>query len=80
MLTGKRFTLTKSILALEATGTSRMAVPVPAGAIIEVISGPSREGDVGTVSVLWEGRSVAMFAIDVQLRAVALLPDKSAGA
>ena len=80
MLTGKRFTLTKSILALEATGTSRMAVTVPEGALIEVTSGRSRAGDAGTVSVLWEGRTVAMFAIDVQLRAIALLPDKSAGA
>jgi hypothetical protein len=68
MLTGKRFTLKKSILALDATEGTRTAVTVPAGAVIKVTSGPSREDDTGTVSVLWDGRTVAMFAIDIRSR------------
>lgn len=68
MLTGKRFRLTKSILALEATNGTRTAVTVPTGAIIQVISGPTGEGETGTVRVLWEGRTVTMFVVDIRRR------------
>jgi hypothetical protein len=77
MLTGRRFKLIKATIALEAHNGTRKAVTVPSDAILDVLSGPSREGDTGTVSVLWEGRNLAMFAIDIRLRG-AEITDKSA--
>ena len=66
MLSGKRFTLKRSILAIDIIDGKRTAVSVPAGATIEVLSG-SAHGDV-SVEVLWDGRTVVMFAIDVTER------------
>ena len=66
MLTGKRFELSKSTLAIDSVEGRRVAVTVPAGEIIKVVAGP-RHGD-RMVDVLWEGRVVVMFEIDVNLR------------
>ena len=44
----------------------RTAVTVPAGATIEVLSGPT-PGDV-SLEVRWDGRDVVMFAVDVTER------------
>jgi len=68
MLTGKRFTLRKETLALHVAEGKRTAVQIPSGAVIKVVSGP-KNGD-GIVDVLWEGRAVAMFLVDVKARGV----------
>ena len=67
MLSGKQFRLGRATVALEAIGGTRSLVTVPKGAIIRVTSGPPGPG-VGTVGVLWEGRTLAMFAVDVEQR------------
>ena len=67
MLTGKRFTISKATVALEAENGTRSLVTVPQGAIIKVTSGPPGQG-MGTVGVLWEGRTLAMFAVDIEKR------------
>ena len=69
MLTGKMFRLESGTLAVEGIGGGLVkpcAVTVPAGAIIKVISGP-QDGD-GLVRVSWEGRTLGMFAVDVNMR------------
>jgi hypothetical protein len=66
MLSGKRFTLKRSILAIDMIDGKRTAVSVPEGAIIEVLPG-STDGDV-SVEVLWDGRTVVMFVVDVNDR------------
>jgi hypothetical protein len=79
MLTAKRFRLNRATLALESQNGSRSAVTVPSGAIVEVTSSPTASDDTGTVSVLWDGRNLAMFAIDVQARGTEIT-DLTAGA
>ena len=66
MLTGKRFTLRKETLALHVAEGKRTAVHIPSGAIVKVVSGPKNND--GIVDVLWEGRTIAMFLVDVESR------------
>ena len=65
MLTGKRFKLRKSTLAFDVIDAKRSAVTIPDGAIIAVAAGPT-DGD-GMVDILWEGRTVVMFTIDLNV-------------
>jgi len=67
MLTGKQFTIITATVALEATNGTRSLLTVPEGAIITVTSGPTALG-TGTVGVQWEGRTLAMFAVDLEKR------------
>ena len=69
MLTGKRFTISKATVALEANKGTRSLVTIPHGAIIEVTSAPAGPS-IGTVAVCWEGRTLAMFAIDIEKRGI----------
>ena len=66
MLTSKQFRMDTPIAAIDAVEGKRIAIIVPAGAAIKVIS-PPREAD-NMIDVLWEGRIVTMFAIDVEER------------
>lgn len=71
MLTGRRFRIDTPTLAVkEGPGGKRVAVTIPAGAIVKVISGPT-DGD-RIVDVLWEGQAIEMFTIDLQRRGVEL--------
>jgi hypothetical protein len=60
MLTGKRFRVLDSIAALDGTGGSGW-ISIPAGMIIEVVSGLHGDGD-RLIELRWEGRIVTMFA------------------
>ncbi len=71
MLTGRRFIISKATVALEATNGTRSLLTLPQGAIIEVTSGPAGQG-IGTVPVTWEGRTLAMFAVDIEKRGIAV--------
>lgn len=64
MLTGKRFLLHKDTLAVETIGDRRRSVSIPSGGIVKVVSDPSREEE--QVDVLWAGRALTMFAVDVE--------------
>ena len=66
MLTGKTFKLERATLAVTIAEGRRRAVAIPAGAIIKVIAGPT-PGD-RMVDVLWDGKTVEMFAVDVDVR------------
>ena len=63
MLTGHRFKMKTSTLATDLIDGKRVSVAIPAGATVNVIAGPGK-GD-RMVDVLWEGRTLVMFAIDV---------------
>jgi hypothetical protein len=68
MLTGSRFAIAEATIALEAINSTRtVIITVPQGAIIEVAADTSGQGS-GIVDVLWEGRALAMFAVDVETR------------
>jgi hypothetical protein len=67
MLTGKRFKLENPTMALDVVDGRRVAVTIPTGSTIKVVSGPTAEGD-RLVDVVWEGRTIAMFAYDVSVR------------
>jgi hypothetical protein len=66
MLTGKRFRLEISTTAVEIVSGKRVAVRIPAGEAVKVVSGP-RHGD-RMMDVLWDGRVVMIFAVDVEER------------
>jgi hypothetical protein len=68
MVTGKRFQLTTSTLALDTIEGKRVAVSVPAETVVKVVSGPSEGSEL--VDVLWEGRMVLMFGIDLDVRGI----------
>lgn len=70
MLTGKRFKLRKSTLALEIVNGARFEVTVPTRTILKVISGPGNGGQM--VDVLWEDRQMKMFAVDLITRGTEL--------
>ena len=63
MLSGRRFMLRRATLALDTIDGKRVATTVPAGSIILIVSGPM--GNDRLLDVLWEGREISMFAIDV---------------
>jgi hypothetical protein len=67
MLTGKRFRLERPTLALDVMEGKRTAVTLPTNAILKVVSGPTGEGD-RMVDVHWDGRTLTMFEIDVNVR------------
>ena len=77
LLTGKRFKLEKATLGVERIDGKRRAVTISAGEVIKVLSGPS--DDDGMVDVLWDGRSLEMFAVDVDFRGTEIV-DQSAKA
>ncbi len=78
MLSGERFRLERATLAVENnTEGRRKAVTVPVGSIIKVVAGPNN-GD-GMVNVLWDGRVLEMFAVDVDVRGTEI-HEQSAGA
>ena len=77
MLSGKQFRLGCATLALELAGGRHIAVTVPVGAVIRVISGPLPEN--GLVNVDWDSRNVQMFEIDINRRGTEIL-DLNAGA
>ena len=67
MLTGKRFRLERATLGVgNSENGKRRAVTIPAGAIIQVASGPNN--DDGMVHVHWDDQVVEMFLIDVNVR------------
>jgi hypothetical protein len=66
MLTGKRFQLFVETLGVEG-GDSRVAVRVPAGETITVLSGP-RPDDKRLVDVRWGNKKLVMFYEDIQKR------------
>ena len=67
MFTGKHFRLDRPTFGIESTEDSRVAVTVPANAVIKVLSGPRPE-DMRMVDVLWDGRTLTMFAQDIRER------------
>ena len=67
MLSGKRFRLNEETIAIEALGRKRVATLVPTGSVITVESGP-RPDDHRMVDVLWDGRKIVMFAVDIEKR------------
>jgi len=67
MLTGKRFRLRAKTLGIESINGERVAMHVPANAVVEVTSGPTVH-DMRTVLVRWEGRTLIMFQEDLRER------------
>jgi hypothetical protein len=78
VLTGRRFKLERPTLAIDGVNGKRQSSYVPAGAIVKIVSGPTSESD-RMVDVLWDGKVVTMFAIDVNVRGTEV-QDESASA
>jgi hypothetical protein len=64
-----RFKVDKTTLAIGDMNGRRVAVTIPAGDIVQVVANPSAAGN-DMVDLLWEGRTVAMYDIDLKLRGI----------
>ena len=64
-----RFKLDKTTLAIGEMNGKRVAVTIPAGDTVKLIADPSAAGNE-MVDVLWEGRTVAMYALDLKQRGI----------
>ena len=71
MLTGKKFKLERATLAITMVEGRRRAIAIPVGAVIKVVSGPT-PGD-RMVDVQWDGKTVEMFAVDVDVRGTEII-------
>lgn len=80
MLNGKRYKLNNPTLALDLAGEKAVAITIPAGDIVQVISAPGQEQRERTVTVLWNSKTVQMFVIDIEMRGVELPEDHGAHA
>jgi hypothetical protein len=66
MLTGRNFRLRTETVAIAEVDGKGVAVSIPIGAVIKVVSGPQHSD--GLVDVLWDGRVVQMFTVDIEAR------------
>ena len=80
MLTGKRYRLENPTLALEIIDGRRSAITIPRGGIINVVSGPEHHGEDRTVKVLWNSKTVTMFAVDIEMRGTRIKQSEIPGA
>jgi hypothetical protein len=71
MYTGKCFRLKEAVLGIEKREGRHMAVPIPSGEMVVVLSGPALT-DIRMVSVQWQGRQLVMFAEDLESRGTEL--------
>ena len=76
MLTGRRFKLETSTLSIGEVDGKCVAVTIPAGNTVKVVAGP-RDGD-RMIDILWEGRILVMFAIDLKQRGIELSQESAA--
>ena len=67
MYTGKRFRLKQEILGIEIVNSERVAITVPMGQLLKVLSGP-RPDDKRMVDVLWGERTLVVFTEDLEQR------------
>ena len=63
MLTGRVLQLKSSILGIYSVDRQRTAVLIPEGSAVKVISEPNAEDRM--VDILWDGRVIAVFAVDI---------------
>jgi hypothetical protein len=77
MLAGKRFELHTPTLALDIVKGKREAVMIPGGDTVKVVN-DVRHGE-DRVDVLWDGRILQIFAVDVEERGTEIT-EKSARA
>ena len=64
-----RFKLETRTLVIGDLNGKRVAVTIPAGDIVNLIADPSAVGNK-MVDVLWEGRTVAMCTVGLNLRRI----------
>ena len=71
MYTGKRFRLKEAVLGIERINGRHLAVSIPSGETVAVLSGP-KPNDMRMVDVQWGQRTLVMFAEDIQSRGTEL--------
>jgi hypothetical protein len=65
------FRLERTTLAIGELNGKPVAVTIPAGEIVKLVLKPSDGNKM--VDVLWDGRAVAMYAVDLQQRGLETL-------
>ena len=68
MTTRTRLRITRSTIALDVNSGKPTIVTIPMESILTVLPGSDENAKI--VNVLWEGRAVQMFAIDLATRGV----------
>jgi hypothetical protein len=67
MYTGEWFRLGEAVLGIERVNGRHVAIPIPSGETVVVLSGP-KLADTRLVDVRWAGRTFLVFAEDIQAR------------
>ena len=75
MLTGQRFKLRNPVLAIETVNGVRFRITIPTRTILKVIAGPNESDQM--VDVVWEGKPVKIFAVDLIARGTELSARKN---
>jgi hypothetical protein len=75
LLTGRRFELERATLAIEVVDGHRRTISIPLGEVIKVVAGPTSQQD-RMVDVLWQGRVLTMFALDVDVPGTEIVEPK----
>lgn len=82
MLSGKHFQITRPTVGIQLVNGTASVVTIPTDSTITVLSGPNENGklhDKGLVYALWEEKTVALFAVDVEARGVEIHPQGKNG-
>ena len=90
MFSGKQFRMTKATVGIQLVNGAASVISVPVDGVIRILSGPNANGklhDKGLVYAMWEERTIALFAVDVEARGIEIKepdngyePNKSATA
>ena len=73
MLSGKHFRITRPTVGIHLVDGEGAIISIPTDGVIEILSGPNEHGkrhEKGLVYALWEGQTVALFAVDIEARGV----------
>jgi hypothetical protein len=76
MLSGKHFRFNRSVTGIQLINGTAKVVTIPTDGVINVVSGPDANGklpDKGIVYVIWEEHTVAIFAVDLESRAIEIV-------
>ena len=79
MLSGKHFRFNRSVTGIQLVHGTASVVTIPTGGDIKVLPGPDANGtvpDKGIVYVIWEERTVAVFAVDVEARGTEIVVEE----
>lgn len=72
MLSGTLYRLGRDTISVEAISGRKQVVRIPEGAVVEVLKASPGLGGRLMAEVRWEGKTLEMFAVDIERRGEAI--------